>query len=113
MADSRRNRVVLGVLAGLAVVVSVLAARGELPWLSAPTPASDEWTPPRTPWGDPDLQGIYNYGTSTPLQRPPQVGDKAVLSDEEAAQLQKDLAYRLGGNLVERVIKRGQVVVER
>ena len=95
---SGRFRISLGVLAAVVVVASVLAARGQLAWLpgvSAGTAASDEWTPPRTPWGDPDLQGIYNYGTSTPLQRPTQLGDKAVLSDEEAAQLQKDLAYRL------------------
>ena len=25
---------------------------------------------PRTPWGDPDLQGVWNDATSTPLQRP-------------------------------------------
>ncbi|HLG56443.1 MAG TPA: hypothetical protein VI485_13990 [Vicinamibacterales bacterium] len=30
------------------------------------------WTPPRTPWGDPDLQGAYTnkYETSTPFERP-------------------------------------------
>src|SRR5678815_5882667 len=53
------------------------------------------YAPPKTPWGDPDVQGIYNYGTSTPLQRPKQVGDKAVLSDEEATKLQGELSYRL------------------
>ena len=28
------------------------------------------WTAPRTPWGDPDLQGQWNSQTSTPLERP-------------------------------------------
>jgi hypothetical protein len=96
---SGRLRVSLGVLAAVLVVVSALAARGQFTWLPAAlggdAAGGEGWTPPRTPWGDPDLQGIYNYGTSTPLQRPRQVGDKQVLSDEEAAQLQADLAYRL------------------
>ena len=32
--------------------------------------APDGWTAPRTPWGDPDLQGQWNSQTSTPLERP-------------------------------------------
>ena len=38
-----------------------------------------------TPWGDPDLQGIWDYRTMTPLQRPRELADKAVLTEEEAA----------------------------
>jgi hypothetical protein len=94
---SGRLRVSLVLLTCL-VVAGVLAATGQLAWLpglGSGATASDEWTPSRTPWGDPDLQGIYNYGTSTPLQRPAHLSDKAVLSEEEASQLQKDLAYRL------------------
>ena len=52
------------------------------------------WTAPRTPWGDPDLQGIWNNATSTPLQRPGTVG-KEVLTDEEAAEFAADLAFGL------------------
>src|SRR5918995_1790180 len=36
-------------------------------------PASGQtWTPPRTPWGDPDLQGNYSnkYEQGTPFERP-------------------------------------------
>jgi hypothetical protein len=34
--------------------------------------AASNWTPPRTPWGDPDLQGNFTnkYETSTPFERP-------------------------------------------
>ena len=39
----------------------------------------------RTPWGDPDLQGIWEYWTFTPLQRPDDLSDRAVLTEEEAA----------------------------
>jgi hypothetical protein len=96
---SRRLQLSLGVLAIVVVAVSILAARGQLTWrpagLAGSTTDGEGWAPPKTPWGDPDLQGIYNYGTSTPLQRPGQVGDKEVLSDEEAAALQEEIAHRL------------------
>jgi hypothetical protein len=47
---------------------------------------------PKTPWGDPDLQGVWNDSTSTPLQRPGAIGSKDVLSDAEAAEFQEQLA---------------------
>ena len=40
---------------------------------------------PRTPWGDPDLQGTYTNKTITPLERPESVGDKVFLTEEEVA----------------------------
>ena len=36
----------------------------------------------RLPWGAPDLQGIWLYGTSTPLERPEEFGDKTVVTAE-------------------------------
>ena len=42
---------------------------------------------PRTADGQPDLQGIWANNSATPLQRPEQLADKAVLSDEELAEL--------------------------
>ena len=43
-------------------------------------------TAPKTPWGDPDLQGTYTNKTITPLERPDAVGDKQFLTDEEVAE---------------------------
>ncbi len=43
----------------------------------------------QTPWGDPDLQGMWDYRTMTPLQRPGELADKAVLTEEEAAAYQE------------------------
>lgn len=40
---------------------------------------------PRTPWGDPDLQGKWSNATLTPLQRPADLGDKEFFTEEEAA----------------------------
>ena len=50
--------------------------------------AAKPWTTPKTPWGDPDLQGVWP-GTDlvgTPLQRDPSLGTRAVLTDQEYAQ---------------------------
>lgn len=47
-----------------------------------------------TPWGDPDLQGVWDYRTLTPLERPEELGDKAFLSEEEAAALERETLER-------------------
>ena len=39
----------------------------------------------RTPWGDPDLQGIWTTQTLTPLERPSEFAGKEFLTPEEAA----------------------------
>src|SRR3989449_4003969 len=58
----------------------------------APKPAGKPYSPPRAPDGHPDLQGTYDLATLTPLERP--AGMKAVLTAEEAAKLEKDIAAR-------------------
>lgn len=40
---------------------------------------------PRTPWGAPDLQGVWDRQTLTPFERPIALGEKAVFTEEEAA----------------------------
>ncbi len=42
---------------------------------------------PRTPWGTPDLQGVWDFRSLTPLERPVEFGDKAVLTPAEAQAL--------------------------
>ena len=49
---------------------------------------------PRTPWGDPDLQGVWDYSTITPMQRPERYGDQAYLTEEEAAALEQGAVER-------------------
>ena len=75
-----------------AAIVSFPALAGQAP--KAPARATT-WAVPHTPWGDPDLQGVWNDATSTPLARPGGVSDKQVLTDEEAADFQRELAYDL------------------
>jgi len=48
---------------------------------------------PRTPWGDPDLQGIWNNSTTTPLERPAALAGREFLTPQEAAE-RDELANR-------------------
>ena len=54
--------------------------------------AFDTWTPPRTAFGQPDLQGTWANNRATPMERPEQFGDKARLTDEELAELTSQIA---------------------
>jgi hypothetical protein len=64
----------LSVLLSLVVLTTVVA--------SAAGPDS-KFRPPRTKDGHPDLQGVWNFASDVPLQRPPKFADKKVLTREE------------------------------
>ena len=49
---------------------------------------------PRTGWGAPDLQGVWDFRTITPLERPERLGDQAFLTEEEAANLEQEVVDR-------------------
>jgi hypothetical protein len=51
--------------------------------------ASSTYTPPKTPWGDPDLQGIWPGNMGVPMQRPVALGERTTLTDEEFAKKQE------------------------
>ncbi len=53
------------------------------------------WTPPRTPDGQPDLQGVWTNSTLTPLERPAELAGKAVLTEQEAADYVKRLLQQV------------------
>ncbi|MCB1672938.1 MAG: hypothetical protein KDI29_17555, partial [Pseudomonadales bacterium] len=49
-----------------------------------------------TEWGDPDLQGVWNFSTEIPFERPERFGDREFLTQEEIqdikARLEADAA---------------------
>jgi hypothetical protein len=55
-----------------------------------PAAAQKPWTVPRTPDGQPDLQGIWNNATLTPMERPAQYAGKATLTAQEAEAFEKE-----------------------
>ena len=64
------------IAAGLLVIVPGVA------WAQ---PAGIAASGSRTPWDAPDLQGVWDFRTITPLERPSELAGKDVLTDEEAA----------------------------
>jgi hypothetical protein len=58
-------------------------------------PAEEPYTVPHTSWGDADLQGVWDYRTITPMERRPELGDRAYYTDEEVAQLEGRAARRM------------------
>ncbi len=69
MTITARALPVVAIVAALAIVVSAQASKV-----------------PRTPWGTPDLQGIWNTNTLVPLERPAKYGTRAMMTEAEHAQ---------------------------
>ena len=64
----------------LAVVVATLFSGTAL--------ASDSYSVPRTEFGVPDLQGVWNFSSSIPMQRPLKYGNRQFLNVKEIAELE-------------------------
>ena len=75
------------------------------------TPTSKSWTQPKTPWGDPDLQGTWTSDDciGTPLQRPANLDEKLYLSEEDLAKRQEQLAKQKQTDLQESVAENQRV----
>src|SRR5215472_10414059 len=65
---------------------------------SQPAPAKSAakpYMPPKTPWGDPDLQGIWPGNMGVPMQRPANMGTRSELTDAEFAQREQQAERQL------------------
>ena len=71
-----------GRLAGIGIALTIVI----------PTLAQSHYTPPRTPWGDPDLQGLWPGNMGVPMQRQVEFGDRTQLTDAEFARRQTQAA---------------------
>ena len=85
-----RHRVAgfIGLIAALVVAPSV----GRTVAAQARPPAPSKPSIPRTPDGKPDLQGAWSFANVTPFERPAALGEKAVLSDDDVAQIEEQAA---------------------
>ena len=80
------SRRVLASISAVAVMVWVVS-------LGA-VPAAAQTAAPRTVWGDPDVQGVWDFGTITPLERPDHLAGREFLTEEEAATLGQEAVDR-------------------
>ena len=85
---TRRCRTFVIVLALVAAItgVTLIASRSQAP-ASKTKPSASSWTPARTAWGDPDLQGKWLVAeTVAPLERPKELGNRELFTDQEYAE---------------------------
>ena len=54
--------------------------------------AREDFVAPRTEWGHPDLQGVWNFSSNVPLERPERFGDREFMTPGEIEQLRAGLA---------------------
>src|SRR2546428_8731073 len=63
--------------------------------IGAPVSAAGQhptWTAPRTPYGHPDLQGVWLNNSATPFERPEALEGRQFLTDDEVAELKRRAA---------------------
>ena len=68
---------------GLLVLSPTLALAGQAP---------ENYEPPRTAAGHPQLQGVWNFSSNVSMQRAPRFGTREFMTEEEVAQLRARLA---------------------
>src|SRR5438093_4823036 len=73
------------------------------PAIAAAQAPGKTYTPPKTPWGDPDIQGTFTNATVTPFERPAEYAGKEFLTEKEAAEVER----RAAENRVDRPPREG------
>jgi hypothetical protein len=96
---SRRSFAVTAALAAFTFSVGTLPTAGQaLSPAAKPAKEAKSWTPPRTPDGAPDLEGVWTNNTATPLQRAKNLAGKEFYTQAELEGLVKGEKDRLAKN---------------
>ncbi|MCW8195888.1 hypothetical protein F6455_13925 [Proteobacteria bacterium 005FR1] len=76
--------------ARLPLTLAILGAVGISGCASTATSDATSYQAPRTEFGHPDLRGVWNFSSNTPLQRPEKYGDRQFLTREEVQQIHEE-----------------------
>ena len=76
----------VGALAVVGMLLVPMPVAGQTPAKAPAKAAAGKTAASKTPWGDPDLQGVYTFSTLTPLQRPESLTGKEKLTEAELAE---------------------------
>jgi hypothetical protein len=74
---------------GLAVAVSLSVAPVGAQAGAKFTPPKSDYQPPKTPWGHPDIQGVWDYQSMIPMQRPADLAGKTHFTPQELVEWAK------------------------
>jgi hypothetical protein len=82
---------------------TLLASCGALATLIAASAAAQDSAVPRTSWGEPDFSGTWTseHELSVPFERPPEFGERTLLTDEEFAARRAQVARQVDADLAE------------
>ena len=83
---SRNSRTSRTILLTVGIIAALTLSRTAAQRPNAPaSQAGRRWTPPRTTWGDPELEGVWTSDNnfSIPLERPAEVADKIFLDGKD------------------------------
>lgn len=101
----------LALLGVVLIAVAVAAGNGgaQSPGTAKATSVSKAKTPARTPWGHPDLQGVWTTDTEigVPIERPVEFGTKAELTDQEFADRERAIKKKYEDNKQDRRVRPG------
>lgn len=89
---ARRNVEAVAMRVGRALVIGLVVTSPAQAQTPAPVRAAAQGTASRTPWGDPDLQGIWDHRLTTPLERPAKFETREFLTEEEVQAIEKAAA---------------------
>jgi hypothetical protein len=89
------TRIVLGLMVGLAAATAPLGAEQQAAPATRAKVAPAPYKVPMTPWGDPDVQGTWDYKSITPLERSAALGDREFYTDAEIKEMEARAGKRM------------------